>query len=185
MLGRKWEIPKLNHLTHRQAKLGLSHMCYMQLLNPHQTVRHSSEMISRKILLKVYFPNLAKNHAIFPNLKKNWTFLFPNFIGTKNFPKRWKKCYMLCVISDQYTVSLHAWRIVSLLCVGHSTVICWTRRTMMALRTSLEVPWGVQNLHLLSLCWVRFEPYCEKPNFCLWENKDTDQLRSNCKADQL
>ena len=23
-----------------------------------------------------------------------------------------------------------------------------------------------------------------KPTFCIWENKDTDQLRGNCEADQ-
>ena len=28
------------------------------------------------------------------------------------------------------------------------------------------------------------EPHCEKPEFCLGENKGADQLRSNCEADQ-
>ena len=31
---------------------------------------------------------------------------------------------------------------------------------------------------------VRYEPRHEKNGFCICENKDADQLRSNCAADQ-
>ena len=29
-----------------------------------------------------------------------------------------------------------------------------------------------------------YEPHCEKPDFCLCENKGADQFLSNCEADQ-
>ena len=32
--------------------------------------------------------------------------------------------------------------------------------------------------------YIVFEPGDEKPAFCIWENKDADQLRGNRKADQ-
>ena len=31
---------------------------------------------------------------------------------------------------------------------------------------------------------ISFEPRCEKTGFCIWENKDADQLRGHCEADQ-
>ena len=42
--GRKASTPRKNHLAHRQANLGLSHMWPVRGSNPHQTQRRDDRM---------------------------------------------------------------------------------------------------------------------------------------------
>ena len=48
--------------------------------------------------------------------------------------------------------------------------------------TSTNPEW--RSIHYEKRVSEQFEPRCEKTGFCICENKEEDQLRSNCTADQ-